>query len=315
MCMNPALWPRHHWPRVLVCVENAKALRSSTEPLHRVALGGRMLTQYLKHLVMNTPLEFVLRHARRLASRLQLLTRPELRSIYEESGYIESACRLLLTPESNTIDVGAHLGSQLAAFVQLARHGKHMAFEPVPHKARWLRSKFPRVDVRETALCDVSGQRNFYVNVTQPGYSGLRPHASADDVMREITIEQSTLDAAVPPHHHVDLIKIDVEGAEHEVLAGTQGIMREFGPDVSLELHAWPGMPAASNAERILALLRPVGYRMFWMRERRFLDDASALADLEVPRREVAAQARFLLLPQGRPVPAWVEGSRPASDD
>jgi FkbM family methyltransferase len=184
---------------------------------------------------MNTPLEFVLRHVRRLASRLQLLTRPELRSIYEESGYIESACRLLLTPESNTIDVGAHLGSQLAAFVQLARHGKHMAFEPVPHKARWLRSKFPRVDVRETALCDVSGQRNFYVNVTQPGYSGLRPHASADDVMREITIEQSTLDAAVPPHHHVDLIKIDVEGAELTVLQGAEQLLARCRPTLLFE--------------------------------------------------------------------------------
>ncbi len=111
-----------------------------------------------------------------------------------------------------------------------------------------------------------------------------------------------------------DLVKIDVEGAEHEVLAGMQRIMREVGPDVSLELHAWPGMPAASNAERILALLRPLGYRMFWMRERRFLDDAGALAGLEVPRH-VTAQARFLLVPQGRPVPDWVAASRPASDD
>jgi FkbM family methyltransferase len=195
-----------------------------------------MLTQYLKHLVMNTPLETILKQARHVANRRQLLIRPELGAIHDEPGYIDAACRLLLTPESNTIDVGAHLGSQLAVFTQLARHGQHMAFEPVPHKARWLRSKFPRVDVRETALCDVSGgPRNFYVNITHPGYSGLRPHAIANDVMREITIEQSTLDAAVAPNHHVDLIKIDVEGAELTVLRGAEQLLARCRPTLLFE--------------------------------------------------------------------------------
>jgi hypothetical protein len=103
-----------------------------------------------------------------------------------------------------------------------------------------------------------------------------------------------------------DLVKIDVEGAEQQVIAGMQGIMHEVGPDVALELHAWPGMPATTNAERILRLLEPVGYGMFWLGHRQFLDDPGTLADLDVAVRRVEARARFLLLPKGRSVPAWL---------
>jgi FkbM family methyltransferase len=102
------------------------------------------------------------------------------------------------------------------------------------------------------------------------------------------------------------LVKIDVEGAEQQVIAGMQTILREDRPDVALELHAWPEMPAARNAGRILQLLEPLGYRMFWLARGRFLDDPSALAAVEEPKHAVEARARFLLLPHGRTVPGWV---------
>jgi FkbM family methyltransferase len=104
-----------------------------------------------------------------------------------------------------------------------------------------------------------------------------------------------------------DLIKIDVEGAEQQVIAGMRGIMREFRPEVALELHAWPGMPAAENATRILTLLEPLDYGMLWLRSRQFLDDPGALTGLSEPTGGVEGRARFLLLPKGRSVPAWLE--------
>ena len=194
-----------------------------------------MLTQYLKHLVMRTPVETVLKQARQAVNRARLLGRPELDAIHNEGSYVERACRLLLTPESNTIDVGAHLGSQLALFLRLAAQGKHMAFEPVPHKARWLRRKFLQVDVRQTALCESTHKRNFYVNVTNPGYSGLRPHAFDGDVVQEFAIEPSTLDSVVPLDHRVDLIKIDVEGAELSVLRGAVQLLARCRPTLVFE--------------------------------------------------------------------------------
>jgi FkbM family methyltransferase len=103
-----------------------------------------------------------------------------------------------------------------------------------------------------------------------------------------------------------DLIKIDVEGAEQQVIAGMHAIMHGPKPDIALELHAWPGMSAASNAREILAMIGPAGYRMFWLGHGQFLDDPDALADLDVPGRTVETRARFLLLPAGRPAPAWL---------
>ena len=194
-----------------------------------------MLNQYLKHLVLRTPLQACVDPLLRLATLSRRWKNPELREILDEPLLMAAACRLLLTPSSNTIDVGAHLGSQLAQFVELAREGSHVAFEPVPHKARWLRRKFPHVDVRQTGLSHACSQSAFFVNESRPGYSGLRAQSNGEDVVVPITVELTTLDEAIDPERVVDLIKVDVEGAELFVLQGAVGILTRHRPSLLFE--------------------------------------------------------------------------------
>jgi FkbM family methyltransferase len=227
------------------------------------AASSTMLNQYLKHLILHTPLHACVDPLLRLASLPRRWRHPELREIVDEPLLMAAACRLLLTPSSNTIDVGAHLGSQLAQFVDLAREGSHVAFEPVPHKARWLQRKFPHVDVRQTGLSHARSQSAFFVNESRPGYSGLRAQANTQDVVVPITVELTTLDDAIDPARVVDLIKVDVEGAELFVLQGATRILTRDRPSLLFEstqtgLELWGLKP-----EQLFDFLNRHGYRVY----------------------------------------------------
>jgi FkbM family methyltransferase len=213
---------------------------------------------------------------------------------------------------SCVFDVGAKVGMTAVCMAGAMTEGRVFAFEAaetsclvVEHNIR-LNALDGKIVAVNATVGAVSGTLCEYHWNLSSGRSGIvmAPPQGATPI-RKITV---SLDDFVQQNGlQPDLIKIDVEGAEHQVIAGMRDIMRAFGPDVALELHAWPGMPAAANAEQILGLLEPVDYRMFWLGNHRFLDDPSALADLSEPRRGVSAQGRFLLLPQGREPPVWLD--------
>ncbi len=87
-----------------------------------------------------------------------------------------------LHPDSNAIDVGCHKGEVLDWILAFAPHGRHWAFEPLPHLSAALRKKFgDRVHVVEAALSDQSGKTKFQFVKDSPAYSGiLRREYSTD---------------------------------------------------------------------------------------------------------------------------------------
>jgi FkbM family methyltransferase len=160
---------------------------------------------------------------------------PELREIYLEQERTEQALRQVIKPDSNCIDIGSHIGSSLSLLLRYAPQGKHIAFEPVPEKALWLRRKFPEVDVKNMALGDKRERLTFYQNVSRPGYSGLASDlASADKIVR-LTVECETLDNIVAAEGRYDYIKIDVEGAELLVLKGARQTITRNRPVILFE--------------------------------------------------------------------------------
>ena len=118
----------------------------------------------------------------------------------------------------------------LEDLVRVAPDGRHIAYEPLPAFASELQAAFPAVDVRAKALADENGERTFTHVVGNPGYSGFRqrptPHAEAFVPM---TVEVERLDDALPDAFRPAFIKIDVEGAELEVLRGALETLRPTG--------------------------------------------------------------------------------------
>jgi FkbM family methyltransferase len=188
-----------------------------------------------------------------------------------------AAC--VLRSDSNAVDVGANIGETLRLFVGMAPSGKHFAFEPIPDMATALTEQFPGVTVIAAALSDHAGQAEFVHVRTAPSLSGLKRiplptgpslrledrvmPAAGDDRLTTLTVETLRLDDALPAGYVPHLVKVDVEGAEHLVLAGAVNTLRRHRPVVVFE-HGMGGAPAyGANSDDVFAILDEVGMRIF----------------------------------------------------
>ena len=184
--------------------------------------------------------------------------------IYLEGSRIEAVLRKLLRQDSNCIDIGCHLGSMLSLILELAPHGRHMAFEPVPSKAAWLRRKFPEVDVRRMALGDSSAKLTFYHNTSRSGFSSLVQHPWGDDGVEKLTVDCEPLDRVLPDGHRVDFMKVDVEGYEPHVLRGAADLLRRDRPILLFESIRSDLLELASKPADIMEFLGgSLGYSIF----------------------------------------------------
>ncbi|MGH2866442.1 MAG: FkbM family methyltransferase [Solirubrobacteraceae bacterium] len=143
-----------------------------------------------------------------------------------------------LSRDAHTIDVGAHSGAVLRDIVRVAPAGRHIAYEPIPEFAAWLRAEFGSVDVRNAALSDDNGQANFVLVDSAPELSGFKErayHGVADVRKHEITVRTERLDDSLPDWFEPRFIKIDVEGAELLVLRGARQTLQRFRPTIVFE--------------------------------------------------------------------------------
>ncbi len=139
-----------------------------------------------------------------------------------------------------------------------------MAFEPLPDLADELRQRFPAVDVRTTALADVTGTGEFIRYRSRPALSGLRARQDVHAPTQTLEVSLARLDDVIPEGYAPRLIKIDVEGAELQVLQGGLATLLEHRPFVVFE-HAKSGAPHYGTSPRDLygLLVDQAGYRLF----------------------------------------------------
>jgi FkbM family methyltransferase len=171
----------------------------------------------------------------------------------------------VLEPGSDCLDIGAHAGSVLAEFVRLAPEGRHVAWEPLPKLAERLRQAYPNVEVREAALSDEAGPREFAHVLEEPGWSGLigRPTPGRWSV-ETIVVETERMDDALTDRVRPDFLKIDVEGAEERVLRGAIETLRRHRPVIAFEHGRGSADHYGSGPHAIHRLLvGELGYRIF----------------------------------------------------
>ncbi len=145
----------------------------------------------------------------------------------------------VLKANSNCVDIGCHLGDVLEPMIRFAPKGRFFAFEPLPKLFDHLRSRFgsdERVKLFNLALSDVDGSDVFQHVVNAPAYSGFRRTDGnrAAETVETIPVTKARLDQVLAGVE-VDLIKIDVEGAELQVLRGGLETIRRCKPYVLFE--------------------------------------------------------------------------------
>jgi FkbM family methyltransferase len=142
----------------------------------------------------------------------------------------------VLQPDSDAIDVGCHDGAVLEEIVRAAPGGRHVAFEPLPKLCARVAERFPAVDVRCAALSDRAGARDFVHVVTLPGWSGFRARPYPGRQQAEnLRVAVERLDDVLPPECAPAFIKVDVEGAELEVLRGGLETIVRHRPVIAFE--------------------------------------------------------------------------------
>jgi FkbM family methyltransferase len=151
--------------------------------------------------------------------------------------------RRLIQPGMVVADVGANIGLlTLVMAWATGPGGRVIAFEPeaVPRsnleKMKHLNG-LSWVEVRDQAVGERAGRLTFHVSDII-GHSSLYALPDAEEA-RTVEVEVVRLDD-VAPAKRLDVVKIDVEGAELDVLAGMKGviaknpdlaIVAEFGPE------------------------------------------------------------------------------------
>jgi FkbM family methyltransferase len=206
----------------------------------------------IKQLVVGTPVEPLARWALRAVRA----GNPLRRSAQDQRRTIAIAKRILRR-DSNCVDVGSSYGDFLAVFLKRAPEGHHFAFEPVPASAALLRQRYPSVQVFEMALSDSTGEGVFQHVVTDPGYSGLlrRSYPRPDFQVEAVPVRIDKLDNVLPAGIRVHLLKVDVEGAELQVLRGATRTLQQSHPYVLFEHGAGAADHYGTTPEMVFDLL------------------------------------------------------------
>ena len=144
----------------------------------------------------------------------------------------------ILLDDSTVVDIGANNGSMLSRLIKLSPQGIYFAFEPIPFFARYLKIKYPNVDVREIALSDTTGSVDFVNTYLSPALSSLDYGRieSLNIPFKVFTVASDTLDNQFLGVEKVDFIKIDVEGNEFKVLSGAVDTLSKFSPYLVIEV-------------------------------------------------------------------------------
>ncbi len=119
-----------------------------------------------------------------------------------------------------------------------APEGKHYAFEPIPYLFNELKNRYEdKAVIFPYALSDKSGETTFQFVKNAPAYSGIkrRRYDIANPEIEEIKVVLKTLDEIIPANEKIDLIKIDVEGAEFSVLKGAKNLLKANKPLIIFE--------------------------------------------------------------------------------
>jgi FkbM family methyltransferase len=157
------------------------------------------------------------------------------------------------------VDVGANIGKYTIKIArQLKDKGKAIAIEPEPSNFQVLKknivlNNLKNVNAFNLACSSHAGKSAFYLND-----SGTGSHSLIKKTNKNISVNLCKLDSLLSSLKikKVDFIKIDVEGAELDVIAGAKNTLKSF-PKIIVEIEN------SESIKKLELILRKAGYQNF----------------------------------------------------
>jgi FkbM family methyltransferase len=279
--------------------ENVARIRGDLNPLlaTTVALAGRPERAYaapgLDVLVVAAGYDLIVPTEE--AGLLTYILRHGLEAV--EPG-VRTVLQTHLKQGAVAVDVGANIGIHaITMALTVGPNGRVLCFEPLPHLAKTLERTLRlnglagRTQVHEMALADEVGEATLHRTVHGPISSLYLPPEGMGS--EPILVRLATLDANFAPGARVDLVKIDVEGAEPRVWRGMRRILEDNAEiEIVLEWSASHFQRTREDPVAFMAEIRAAGFSPF-----RISDDGTPGPLLTPLCQDVAAlEASNLLL-------------------
>ncbi len=213
----------------------------------------------------------------------------------------------VLRPGMVFVDVGANMGLYtLFAARKVGEQGQVLAIEPSSRECERLRrnlreNSVTNVRLVRRAASNFSGEAELLVAAdVRSGHNTLGAFAYDTPLAVKQKVRTERLDAIVAEEGlaRVDVIKMDVEGAEVKALEGAAGILERFRPLLLIEL-ADPGLvQQGGSSAQIWDFLEQHHYRIHEF-------DASTGAPVPATRKPVYESENLVAIPDSCTPDSW----------
>jgi len=187
----------------------------------------------------------------------------------------EYRLRPILSPDSCVLDLGGNVGV-FSARVAPEVH-RVIVYEPVPENFDRLRantSGFPNLQCNQAAVSGDSGKIEIFMPANDKLTGVYSAHPDGNELLStdSVTVDAVSLDRVFDQHQieRCDLLKIDVEGAEYEILGRASRLTLDKIQRIHGEYH---DVVPASPTNRIEGFTR-------------FLEEIGFIVDVDAHRRK-----------------------------
>lgn len=203
-----------------------------------------------------------------MSAKSDLFRRVAIDGVYESE--MTKLVRRYLVPTRDFIDIGANVGFYSVMAARLLDTGRVLAVEPNQEAHSRLLQNLERNGVTNKVIVFQGLASNQLGEATLYHIPGMEEYSSMGKIIHSSVRDKSavtssaptsTVDSLVAEHElNPGFIKIDVEGAEMLVLAGSIETLKRHRPIVLSELSPALLGPMGSSAEAIISLFESLRY-------------------------------------------------------
>lgn len=181
-------------------------------------------------------------------------------------------------------DVGSNIGQAAMLMLYNDTVERIVLIDPNPKALSWAAENLIMNNLSEKAhfipafISDKDGEavELFTIGVGAAGSKFKSFAKTASKMNSHFTVPTLTLDSLVERLNlEPDLVKVDVEGAEYEVLKGGTNLASEGRTVFFIEIHSGPELSITNNTEKILEWCVQMGYHAWYLKTKELLSVVS----------------------------------------
>jgi FkbM family methyltransferase len=202
----------------------------------------------------------------------------------------------------SVLDIGANVGFHTLLFARAVGAGGHVwAFEPDPDNFATLctnleLNSYRNVTAVQAAVGTTTANGSLYLS---PFHCDHRTYPTGEG-QRKIPVAMVSVDDFLPPNQRVDLIKMDIQGAEGMALMGMKRTLAS-NPGVVILMEFWPeGLrKTGTPPELVLSELEKLGFALYRIDEHTNVVEKLVNWETLIGSLAGSGYANLLVVPEG----------------